>query len=140
MCGPATFLQDMQRDLLALGVAREAIHQEVFGSTGRLEPGVTRTETKPPHLPFPLGTGHLVSFTRTGLSVPWDDRFKNLLELAEACDIPVKWSCRTGVCHTCECGILGGSLRYSPEPLDQPAQGNALVCCAIPDSPIELEL
>jgi hypothetical protein len=23
----------------------------------------------------------------------------SLLELAEACDVPVRWSCRAGVCH-----------------------------------------
>jgi ferredoxin len=72
--------------------------------------------------------------------VPWDDRFKSILELAEACDIPVKWSCRTGVCHTCECGILGGQLCYSPEPLDRAASGNALICCSTPETPIELDL
>jgi len=140
LCGPSTFLSDMNRDLTSLGVPQEAIHQEVFGSTGRIEPGITRAESKPPHSPDPLGIGHLVSFTRSGLAVPWDNRFKSILELAEACDIPVRWSCRTGVCHTCECGILGGQLQYSPEPLDRPVQGNALICCATPESPIELDL
>jgi ferredoxin len=81
-----------------------------------------------------------VSFTRSGLTVPWDNRFKSLLEFAEACDVPVRWSCRTGVCHMCECGLLDGSLRYAPEPLDRPAVGNALICCSIPESAVELDL
>jgi len=72
--------------------------------------------------------------------VPWDSRFKSILELAEACDVPVRWSCRTGVCHTCECGILDGRLQYAPEPLDRPALGNALICCSTPESAIELDL
>ncbi len=29
---------------------------------------------------------------------------ESLLELAEACDVPVRWSCRAGVCHNCEVG------------------------------------
>jgi ferredoxin-NADP reductase/MOSC domain-containing protein YiiM/ferredoxin len=140
VCGPSAFLEDMNRDLISLGAPQEAIHSEIFGSAGGMEPGVTKTETKRPHAPVPLGTGPIVSFTRSGLAVPWDTRFKSILELAEACDVPVRWSCRTGVCHTCECGILGGQLRYAPEPLDRPAVGNALICCSTPESPIELEL
>jgi ferredoxin-NADP reductase/MOSC domain-containing protein YiiM/ferredoxin len=140
MCGPSAFLGDMNRDLISLGVPRDAIHQEVFGPTGSIEPGVKSTERKPPHSPVPPGNGPVVSFTRSGLAVPWDTRFTSILELAEACDVPVKWSCRTGVCHMCECGILDGRLRYAPEPLDRPAAGNALICCSTPESPIELDL
>jgi len=140
VCGPSAFLREMNRDLITLGVPQDAIHQEVFGPADSIEPGVTKAEAKPPHSPGPLGTGPIVSFTRSGLAVPWDTRFKSLLELAEACDVPVRWSCRTGVCHTCECGILGGRLRYTPEPLDRPALGNALICCSTPESPIDLDL
>ena len=140
VCGPSAFLTDMNRDLASLGVPQEAIHQEVFGSAGSIQPGVTKAEVKPPHSPVSLGTGPIVSFTRSGLAVPWDTRFKSILEFAETCDVPVRWSCRTGVCHMCECGILGGRLRYAPEPLDRPAVGNALICCSTPESPIELDL
>ena len=40
--------------------------------------------------------------------------YASLLELAEACDVPTRWSCRTGVCHTCETGLLGGAVTYDP--------------------------
>jgi ferredoxin-NADP reductase/MOSC domain-containing protein YiiM/ferredoxin len=140
LCGPSTFLRDMKRDLISLGVLQDAIHHEVFGPADSIEPGVTNAEAKPAHLPVPLGTGPTVSFTRSGLAVPWDTRFKSILELAETCDVPVRWSCRTGVCHTCECDILDGRIRYAPEPLDRPAVGNALICCSTPESPIELDL
>ena len=140
VCGPSPFLRDMSRDLGSLGVQQDRIHQEVFGAVDGFAPGVTKAETKTPHSPVPPGTGPIVAFTRSGLAVPWDSRFRNILELAEACDVPVRWSCRTGVCHTCECGILGGRLRYTPAPLDQPAAGNALICCSTPETPIELDL
>lgn len=130
----------MNRDLISLGVPQNAIHEEVFGGESSIAPGVTKVEVKAPHAPIPLGTGPIVSFTRSGLAVPWDGRFKSILELAEACDVSVRWSCRTGVCHTCECGVLGGRLRYMPEPLDRPARGNALICCSTPETPIELDL
>ena len=141
LCGPTGFLTDMNRCLISLAVPRDAIHQEIFGTTSSIEPGVVKAEAKPPHLPTqPPGDGPIVSFTRSGLAVPWDNKFKSLLELAEACDVPVKWACRTGVCHTCECGLLDGKLNYSPDPLDQPATGNALICCSTPESQVDLDL
>ena len=140
ICGPSAFMSEMSQDLRALGARQESIHQELFGPAEEMDPGVVRAERKPPHPSVPPGTGPMVSFTRSGLAVPWDGRFKSLLELAEACDVPVRWSCRTGVCHTCECGILDGRLRYAPDPLDPPALGNALICCSTPESPIELDM
>jgi len=140
VCGPSPFLRDMSRALACLGVQQDRIHQEVFGAADGFAPGVTKAEVKPPHSLVPSGTGPIVAFTRTGLAVAWDTRFKSILELAEACDVPVRWSCRTGVCHTCECGLLGGRLRYTPEPLDRPASGHALICCSTPETPIELDL
>lgn len=71
----------------------------------------------------------------------WDAGFDSLLDLAEASDVPVRWSCRTGVCHTCESGLLGGSVRYKPEPLDAPGEGNVLICCSQRvDSDLVIEL
>ena len=140
MCGPPTFLKDINRDLISLGVPQDSIHHEVFGPENSIEPGVTKANVEPPHSPVSHGCGPIVSFARSGLAVPWDARFKSILELAEACDVPVRWSCRTGVCHTCETGVLDGRVRYAPTPLDPPAVGNILICCSTPESPIEIEL
>jgi len=140
VCGPSAFLTDMNRALVSLEVPQDSMHHEVFGPENSIEPGVTKINVTPPHSPVSLGSGPIVSFTRSALAVPWDTRFKSLLELAEACDVPVRWSCRTGVCHTCETGILDGRVRYAPAPLDPPAAGNILICCSTPESPIELDL
>jgi ferredoxin-NADP reductase/MOSC domain-containing protein YiiM/ferredoxin len=141
LCGPTAFLADLTAELESWGVSESSIHKEIFGSGGSVTPGIVTAASKTPHPPAgDVGAGPRVSFTRTGLTVPWDNRFRSLLEFAEACDVPVKWSCRTGVCHTCECGLVDGALRYDPEPLDHPAVGNALICCATPVSEIELDL
>ena len=84
--------------------------------------------------------GPVVSFSRSRLAVRWDPRFGNLLEVAEACDVPVRWSCRTGVCHNCETGLVAGSVCYRPSPLDAPADGNVLICCSQPTSDIVIDL
>jgi ferredoxin len=63
-----------------------------------------------------------------------------LLELAEACDVSVRWSCRTGVCHTCESALIGGAVDYLPDPLEPPAAGNVLICCSRPRGDVEIDL
>ena len=81
-----------------------------------------------------------MTFTRSGLTVPWRDDMTSLLEFAEACDVPTRWSCRTGICHTCEVGLLTGSVTYDPPPIDPPADGNVLICCSTPRAEVAIDL
>jgi ferredoxin len=86
-------------------------------------------------------TGPLVSFARSGIAAHWKAQsYQSILELAEACDVPVRWSCRTGVCHNCESGLVSGAVAYDPEPLDKPAGGNLLICCAQPVADVVIDL
>ena len=141
ICGPATFMSDLTAGLAALGVAPDRIHTELFGAGPSRTPGVAASPRRPPHLPEGLaGSGALVSFARSGLNVRWGPTFHSLLELAEACDVPVRWSCRTGVCHSCETGLVAGTVRYRPDPVDGPADGNLLICCAQPESDVVIDL
>nr|WP_236601415.1 FAD-binding oxidoreductase [Ktedonobacter sp. SOSP1-52] len=142
LCGPAAFLQDLTTGLVAWGITTDHVHTEIFGPTPSSTPGVVYTRPRlPPHPPAgSSGMGPLVSFARSGLSVHWDPAFQSLLELAEACDVPVRWSCRTGVCHSCESGLVAGSASYQPEPLERPAEGTLLICCSQPEGEIMLDL
>jgi ferredoxin len=81
-----------------------------------------------------------VSFARSGLAIRWRVDGESLLELAEACDVPVRWSCRTGVCHNCESGLISGVVAYAPDPLDPPAAGNLLLCCARPQGDVVIDI
>lgn len=100
LCGPSLFLQSMRDGLGNWGVPSEKVHMEIFGALERITPGLERINHKPHPLEGPPGSGPAVSFARSGINAKWDGKFGTLLELAEACDIPVRWSCRTGVCHT----------------------------------------
>ncbi|MBB6305479.1 MOSC and FAD-binding oxidoreductase domain-containing protein [Rhizobium leucaenae] len=141
LCGPTGFMKDLATGLLGLGVEQRRVHTEVFGAGPSITPGIAASQQQRPHVPVgPAGSGPLVSFARTGLNVPWNATFTSLLEMAEACDIPVRWSCRTGVCHTCETGIVSGSVSYSPEPIDAPADGNLLLCCSRPVGDVVIDL
>jgi ferredoxin-NADP reductase/MOSC domain-containing protein YiiM len=133
LCGPPTFLEDFKAGLAGWAVAPDRVHTETFGSGQSVTPGVKESPRLQSHAPpGPPGKGPRISFARAGLTVCWDPQFQSLLELAEACDVPVRWACRTGVCHTCECGLISGSVTYDPEPLEPPAAGNLLTCCSRP--------
>jgi ferredoxin-NADP reductase len=139
LCGPTSFMQDMRNGLLNWGVLAGDVHTEVFGALASSTPGMAPVDHHP-HLPQgPPGSGPSVSFARSGITLAWDRRYGSLLELAEACDVPVRWSCRTGVCHTCVTGLISGSVTYQPEPLERPATGNVLLCCSQPDANVILD-
>lgn len=141
LCGPQGFLGTLKTELKTWGVPDSAIHSETFGTEAPMTPGLQATGSRAAHQPEGVpGSGPKVSFARSGVSVPWNSKFGNLLEFAEACDVPVRWSCRVGVCHTCESGLIGGEVSYSPEPLDRAAGGNVLICCSTPRGEIELDL
>ncbi len=140
LCGPPSFLQNMREGLRNWGVPGGNVHAEIFGSLDAITPGMAQIDHTP-HLPEgPPGSGPPVSFARSGIAVAWDPKFASLLELAEACDVQVRWSCRTGVCHSCMTGLIAGSIVYDPEPLERPAPGNVLLCCSQPNADITLDL
>jgi ferredoxin-NADP reductase/MOSC domain-containing protein YiiM len=140
LCGPTSFLKNMRDGLKSWGVPAENVHTEIFGALDSITPGIAQV-AHAPHLPQGLpGPGPAVAFARSGITVSWDPKFASLLELAEACDVPVRWSCRTGVCHTCITGLISGSISYNPEPLESPAPGNLLICCSQPNAVVTLDL
>jgi ferredoxin-NADP reductase/MOSC domain-containing protein YiiM/ferredoxin len=140
LCGPPAFLRDIATDLAQWGVTADRVHTEVFGALDSVTPGM-KAATHTPHVPAgPPGLGPQVSFARSGLTLPWDAKCRSLLELAEACDVAVRWSCRTGVCHTCKTALVAGDVEYDPEPLDLPEEGDALVCCGRPLGEVVLDL
>ena len=139
VCGPAGFLAGFSSSLQQWGVEPLRIHTEAFGPGQGFTPGIAAPETldSPKSL---TGPGPQVSFVGSGVTGTWSGRFQSLLELAEACRVPVGWSCRTGVCHSCESALVSGSVQYEPEPLDAPADGNILICCSRPRGDVAIDL
>ena len=141
VCGPASFMADMQGALTAIGVGPAAIHTELFGALPSINPGLTGQQRRPPHQPpGPPGTGPLVTFARSGITTPFGNDQHSVLDLADSCDVPTRWSCRTGVCHTCVTPLLSGGITYAPAPLELPADGQVLICCARPATDIVLDM
>jgi ferredoxin-NADP reductase/MOSC domain-containing protein YiiM len=141
LCGPPAFMADISAALAAAGMQAARIRTEVFGAGPSQTPGITPVSARRPHPPAGQpGSGPLVTFARSDLNARWDTGYASLLEFAEACDVPVRWSCRTGVCHTCETAVISGTVSYAPAPVEDPADGSALICCSQPRDDLVLDL
>nr|WP_246324029.1 MOSC and FAD-binding oxidoreductase domain-containing protein [Petropleomorpha daqingensis] len=141
VCGPAPFMDDVSAGLASLGIEAAHVHTEPFGPAAGLTPGIAAAAARPPHPPAGRpGDGPAVAFARSDLEVPWSDDYGSLLELAEACDVPVRWSCRTGVCQTCETTLIAGAVGYRPDPVEPPPDGSVLLCCSQARGDVVLDL
>jgi ferredoxin-NADP reductase len=142
LCGPTQFMSDMRDALTAVGLDPAQIHSELFGALPPIRPGIVDgAPRKPPHPPAGMpGTGPSITFTRSGLTVNWSSDYGSILDLAEACDVPTRFSCRSGVCHMCATGIVAGMTTYVQAPLEPPEQGSVLICSAAPESDLVLDL
>ena len=141
LCGPVPFMDEASATLAAMGIDAACIHTEPFGPAPGLTPGIAAASARPPHAPPGRpGDGPTIEFARSSLAIPWSDGYASLLELAEACDVPVRWSCRTGVCHNCESTVIAGTVSYDPDPIEPAADGSALICCSRPEADLVLDL
>jgi ferredoxin-NADP reductase/MOSC domain-containing protein YiiM len=141
VCGPDGFMRAIGAALAARGVAPARIAMEVFGAVPTHLSGIVKTAERAAHAPDgPPGKGPIVTFSRSNLTVRWDDRYPSLLDLAEACDVPVGFGCRNGTCHNCETGLLAGEVNYDTEPLEPPPDGRVLVCSTHPATELTLDL
>jgi ferredoxin-NADP reductase/MOSC domain-containing protein YiiM len=130
LCGPAPFMDEISAGLAAMGL-----------DAAGLALGIASAPARMPHTPRgEPGSGPAIAFARSNLAIPWSGDYASLLELAEACDVPVRWSCRTGVCHSCETTLIAGTVDYDPDPVEPPATGSALICCSRPHDAVVLDL
>jgi ferredoxin len=141
VCGPEPFMDDVTVALAEVGIAPAHIHSERFGSRSPINPGVVGAHAPRAHQPpGPPGAGPSVTFARSGLTTSWSPTYASVLELAEACDVPTQWSCRSGVCHTCVTAVLAGVASYVTPPLEEPGADELLICSSQPTSALVLDL
>jgi ferredoxin-NADP reductase len=141
LCGPDGFMRAIGAAITARGVAPERVATEAFGAVPAYASGIVKAGDRTPHGPDGSpGTGPTITFSRNNLAVAWKDEYPSLLHLAEACDVPVGFGCRHGVCHNCESGLLAGEVTYDTEPLEPPPDAQVLVCRSRPSSELTLDL
>ena len=115
LCGPASFLKSLYDGLRSLGVPREQIRFESFGTPLELEQAAKQS----------------VEFRSSGKTVDWEGG--SLLELAEKNGISAPFSCRGGACGACRQRVLSGEVEYTRTPTFELNEGEVLLCSARPD-------
>jgi len=139
VCGPASFTQGLYDDLRAMHIRDERIHAETFGPS-------TLKRTHDPQAvvlqqPPAATTSVPVVFERSAKEARWQPDGGTLLELAESRGLEPEYSCRSGSCGTCKTRLVKGQVHYPVPPAQMPAEGEVLICCAIPASgPLVLDL
>jgi uncharacterized protein len=128
LCGPPGFMKAAYTSLRELGVGRDRIFFEFFGPSTLLE------ESSRPPVETPDVEHRKIAFARSGKTVEWNGSDTSLLELAERHGLNPDSGCRVGVCNTCQCRLLDGTVEYIEAPLEAPPDGYALICVSRPAS------
>jgi ferredoxin-NADP reductase len=138
LCGPPPFLNSMLKGLWDWGVPESRIRFELFGPAALLQEGTPARRRKKKK---PTGAeNYEVAFSDSGITAKWDPEYENLLEFAEDQGVFPDFSCRSGICHSCQYELLKGKVDYTFEPLDPPYPGQALLCCARPESDVVIDV
>lgn len=149
MCGPPPFMKALYAILIGLGVRKERIAYEFFGpasllsdkeaqpaatdaqktraATGATDPGQNKDDIR-------------IVLQKSARELAWTASSVSLLDCLEANGIEPEFSCRAGICGTCEQALVAGEVDYFEEPLDEVPQGRVLLCCTKPKSSIVLDL
>ncbi|WP_186065601.1 pyridoxamine 5'-phosphate oxidase family protein [Burkholderia gladioli] len=133
LCGPGGFMQSMYDALRDLNVADARIHAEAFGPSGLQRRRDAAAAAAPAREPATEPTP--VAFVKSGKEARWQPDGGSLLELAEARGLAPEYGCRSGSCGSCRARVVEGAVAYPSAPEFEVAEGEALICCAVPASP-----
>lgn len=149
MCGPPPFMKAVYGILTGLGVRKERIAYEFFGPANLLSENETQAaKLDAPVTPKVAGatdaaTGNdaiRIVLQKSGRELVWTKASISLLDCLEANGIEPEFSCRAGICGTCEQGLVAGEVDYFEEPLDDVPQRRVLLCCTKPKTSVVLDL
>jgi ferredoxin len=127
LCGSPAFMDSLRSGLMSANVPNDRIFFESFTKEKKAS---TKMETQTETIP----EGIQVSFQRSHKAVAWKDDGVSLLELAENAGLSPDYSCRQGICGTCECRVIEGEVEYLQSPSATISQGSALICISKPKS------
>lgn len=137
LCGPPGMMNAVSAALLEAGVEESRIKTESFGpSSLSFRAAVLDEHDEPRNSPPAVE----VTFLRSGVTVPWSNESRTLLELAEASGVEIEFGCRYGDCATCSTPLVSGSVAYLHPTGAQSDPGTCLPCSCRPASSIVLDV
>ncbi|MEY4566919.1 MAG: Flavohemoprotein [Planctomycetota bacterium] len=132
LCGPNDWMIELESQLLAHGIDQEDIAWESFGGL----PAASTVEK----MAESTGKDLTIRFKSSDKTALWTSEHKSLLELAESEDIAVDSGCRSGACGACLVKKICGKVRYTSSPSFNTGQDETLLCVAVPEENVEIDL
>ncbi len=128
VCGPVPMIDAARAAHASLGRPNSRLHFERFS-----EPGEGEYTGEP-------APGARIAVAPYGPAGTWNPEDGSLLEWVEThTDYRPPAACRSGICRTCKATLLRGTVVY-PSSVAPPSQTEVLLCCARPQSDIEIEM
>ncbi len=142
MCGPTQMMASFRAVLLGLGINEADIHTEAFGgpsaTSANSGTGKAQQATGAPRKSD--RSRFKISFSDSKRRVVWEPHHGSLLDIAEACGVEARASCRAGQCGSCKVRLKSGKVTYTSPPAAAVEEGTCLPCLARPVSDLVVEL
>ncbi|HLV15710.1 MAG TPA: 1,2-phenylacetyl-CoA epoxidase subunit PaaE [Xanthomarina sp.] len=134
ICGPQDMIFLIRDELQAAGMPKEKIHYELFFSGSSEEENRHIAEVLEEKID---GTQVTIIDAGKEFHFVMDDDFDNILDGALAAGADLPYACKGGVCSTCKCKVIEGSVKmkvnYALEDKEV-AQNYVLSCQSVPTS------
>ncbi|NHC34225.1 2Fe-2S iron-sulfur cluster-binding protein [Scytonema millei] len=128
LCGSPPFMESIMAGLKESGVASSSILFESFGkpmkATSERQLSVVSGDEE-------VAAAEII-FAKSGKTLTWHEGEGTILEFAEANDLDPAYSCRAGICGTCQCNIQAGEVTYQEPPTAEIDEGAVLICISKP--------
>jgi 3-ketosteroid 9alpha-monooxygenase subunit B len=130
ICGPAPFMDTVEKTVIGTGVASARLHLERFS----VAPIVVLTSNG---TDAPVTTEVTIELDRSTITVPYRNG-NTVLQTARIAGLRAPSSCETGSCGTCIARVVEGSARMLNNDAlddDEVTEGLILTCQSLPTSP-----
>ncbi len=133
LCGPAAYMAGVEQLLGERGVSPAHLNKESFGGPAPAAEPAPAADT---------GAGYRLSVPAFGKEATIAPG-QSLLEALEREGLPIIGACRAGVCGSCKCKVIEGSVTSSSQmalTAEQIADGYVLACASQADSDLAVAL
>ncbi len=141
ICGPTPFMDELSAALAATGLDASRIHTETFGPAAGLTPGIAATPARPPHPPAgEPGAGPDDRVRAQRPHRPVEHRLREPARARRGLRRPRPLVVPHRRLPHLRDDRHRRRLDYPPDPVEPPAEGSTLICCAQPRDDVVLDL